>query len=276
MNTAATPAADPAAPGTHVCTAVSADEKAQAAAASAPALPYTLHFIRWECGHHQAKPADIPCATPQQALLILQALGAAISQPGSARAVLFDDTTGIDAYVTDDYATLGISTSEHDLNPATWADRPLVIHGDADTIARIHAPALADARDWVLGIDDCHPWDGKKPLEAFGVATTTLTREAVEELLANAEELDIGLCELPPVFRPAAEVLAELQEHQGDFADDGRDELLAVVRMVANLGEYRQLVERMADCLRPHERPAFERLFRQDARAALFAAGEPR
>lgn len=59
-------------------------------------------------------------------------------------------------------------------------------------------------------------------------------------------------------------------------AHDGRDELLAVVRMVANLGEYRQLVERMADCLRPHERPAFERLFRQDARAALFAAGEPR
>lgn len=49
-------------------------------------------------------------------------------------------------------------------------------------------------------------------------------------------------------------------------------DLLAVAQMVANLGEYRELVEKMAEALRPQERAAFVKLFREDARAAIAKA----
>lgn len=67
------------------------------------------------------------------------------------------------------------------------------------------------------------------------------------------------------------------------FADDGGSdarliaaapELLAIVQMVANLGEYRELVEKMAKALRPHERDAFVKLYREDARAAIAKAND--
>jgi len=53
------------------------------------------------------------------------------------------------------------------------------------------------------------------------------------------------------------------------------DELVKVAQRVANLGEYRELVCDMAKVLPLHERDAFIRLFREDARAALrLARGE--
>ncbi len=49
-------------------------------------------------------------------------------------------------------------------------------------------------------------------------------------------------------------------------------ELLAVAQIVANLGEYRELVDAMAAVLRSHERAGFVKLFRQDAPAAVAKA----
>ncbi len=47
-------------------------------------------------------------------------------------------------------------------------------------------------------------------------------------------------------------------------------ELLNMVQMIANIGQYRDLVDKMAMCLRAHERAGFEKMFREDA-AALIA-----
>lgn len=68
-----------------------------------------------------------------------------------------------------------------------------------------------------------------------------------------------------------------------DYSDHGTDEadakliaaaptLLRIVQMVANLGEYRELVEAMAAPLRTHERESFIKLFREEARAAIAEA----
>lgn len=49
-------------------------------------------------------------------------------------------------------------------------------------------------------------------------------------------------------------------------------DLLAIAQMVANLGEYRALVEEMAQVLRPHERESFIKLYRETARAVIAKA----
>jgi hypothetical protein len=105
---------------------------------SSASLPLTLRFTHWECGHHGTRPADIPVASVAQAHAILSAISHAISQPGNARAQLFDATKGVgDIYVTDDYVSDDFSpTSELRL------DRPIMICGDAATVAAIQAPDL--------------------------------------------------------------------------------------------------------------------------------------
>ena len=58
---------------------------------STDAAPFTLRFMAWQCGHHGMRPDDIPVHSIEQAQAIVNAIGCAISQPGSARAALFDD-----------------------------------------------------------------------------------------------------------------------------------------------------------------------------------------
>lgn len=53
------------------------------------------------------------------------------------------------------------------------------------------------------------------------------------------------------------------------------EELREVAQQVANIGEYREIVDAMALCLRPHERPAFIQLYREKAKAALAVATRP-
>lgn len=53
-------------------------------------------------------------------------------------------------------------------------------------------------------------------------------------------------------------------------------ELAPIVQKVANLGEYREVVDAMANCLRPHERDGFTQMYRLDARAAIARVSDER
>ena len=71
---------------------------------STDAATFTLRFTAWECGHHGKRPDDIPVHSIEQAQAIVNAIGHAISQPGNARAALFNNWAGTSIYLTDDYA----------------------------------------------------------------------------------------------------------------------------------------------------------------------------
>ena len=71
---------------------------------STDAAPFTLRFMKWQCGHHGTRPDDIPVHSIEQAQAIVNAIGCAISQPGQARAALFNHWRGISIYLTDDHA----------------------------------------------------------------------------------------------------------------------------------------------------------------------------
>lgn len=183
---------------------------------SAPST-WTLRFTEWECGHHQQRPADIPGITsPEQARLILQAIGNAISQPGSCRAVLFSETHGYrPIYVTDDYVDPEFPEK------VTPLERPVVICGDADTVAQIMGDGLLEARDEIMNPDlyAAAVWDGAEEVCAYQTVLTTLTREQVEAGIAaraDAYPPQRELFELPPVFMDAAPILERLRTIAAD------------------------------------------------------------
>lgn len=181
----------------------------------APA-PFTLRFTAWECGHHQQRPDDIPVHSPEQAKLILRAIGNAISQPGSGRAVLFDEVSGwVDLYVTDDYAgTEGLT------RPVA---RPVLVHGAEDVIAALLADDLREARDEFIDDVDLfgvERWDGASYVWAGDVLVTTMTPGDVQAMVNDAachiEPREIF--QLPPVFRDAVPLLERLRQLRAEFA----------------------------------------------------------
>lgn len=174
--------------------------------ATTPAAPYTLRFAEWRCGHHGQRPADIPVDGVEQARLILQAISCAISQPGHARAVLFDFiSVGPTAYITDDYA-----------EPIQFPSLPrtTVYHGTEAEIAELRTDAMKSAYDYAYG-GTLQQWDGTAYLDDM-LVVTTLDIKAIEAAIAPVEWHEDGqrraVCDAPPVLKPAAELLAELRE----------------------------------------------------------------
>ncbi len=168
-----------------------------------PPAPYTLRFTGWRCGHHGQRPEDIPVHTVAQGQLILQAIGNAITQPGHARAALFDEHTGTSVYLSDDFAE-AIRTG--------WPSRTIVYHGTAAEIAELQS--LDAAFDDVYG-GMFELWDGKSYLDPLEVMTTLSVAE-IEAATAPIEWVEEDrrqpVCDVPPVLKPAAELLAELRE----------------------------------------------------------------
>lgn len=187
------------------------------------ATPWTLRFTEWQCGHHGQRPEDIPCASPEQAKAILWAIACAISQPGHARAMLFDETRGHSGiYLTDDY----ISDDFHPERPGSY--RPeVVLCADQAMADAILAPELKAARDEgtqpdLIGV---RQWDGKDlpeaRVDANEAVLTLLTRAQVEKF-AEVDDTSLDphepLFELPPIFYDGAEVLERLRKEAASIA----------------------------------------------------------
>lgn len=182
---------------------------------------WTLRFTEWQCGHHGQRPEDIPCSSPEQAKAILWAIACAISQPGHARAMLFNETRGFaDIYLTDDYC---------EFNPAsTPSYRPeVVLCADAATAAAIMAPELAAARDELVEPDlsRVRMWDGKDLPEAqvdANESVVTLLPRADVEKRAEVDDSRLdplpSLFELPPIFHDGAQVLERFRKEAAAIA----------------------------------------------------------
>lgn len=175
---------------------------------------WTLHFHSWECGHHQDCPGDIgSIESPEQAKAILSAIAAAISQPGSARAVLVNDIEGFrDIYLTDDYC---------DFNPnGTPVPRPYVVLCDEGTMREILSEEMKGAREEVMEPDlcDAKEWDDEDWIGPWDAVLTTLTREQFDRRMHEDREL----VDLPPRYLHGPAVLAQLRQAKADL-----DEYLA-------------------------------------------------
>ncbi len=175
------------------------------------AAPFTLRFTEWRCGHHGQRPEDIPVHTVEQAQLVLQAIGNAITQPGHARAAIFDDGKGASVYLTDDYT---------EAIPGGWSPRTVVYHGNEAEIAELLT--LGPAFDYAYG-GVLEQWHGRTYLDGLEVVTTLSVPE-IEAAIAPLNWWDDGqrsaVCEVPPILKPAAELLSELREAAAELAPD--------------------------------------------------------
>ena len=186
----------------------------------------TLRFTEWSCGHHATRPSDIQVQSPEQAMQICIAISCAISQPGSARAVVMDETYYFDVYITDDYAAAGHSSSATPPPSSSWLRRPTVIHGRAEDIEAIHSDALQAALDDLHGPTD--RLDAAGYVDAGAVVTTTLSLDELTRMAAPVDWHENGRrkrFEAPPEFLPAGNVLKELRALQADI--DAEDAELA-------------------------------------------------
>ena len=181
---------------------------------STDAAPFTLRFMAWQCGHHGTRPDDIPVHSIEQAQAIVNAIGYAISQPGNARAALFDAWRGTSIYLTDDHAD-AIHKDEWG-----WAQRTTIHHATPEEMAELaglHA-AVVDCYGGAL-----KQWDGTAYLDELEVVTT-LAKEAIEAAVAPIDwhEADRRrvVCDVPPIIKPIAELLAELREIAQEMADE--------------------------------------------------------
>ena len=181
---------------------------------STDAAPFTLRFMAWQCGHHGMRPDDIPVHSIEQAQAIVNAIGCAISQPGSARAALFDDWRGTYIYLTDDHAD-AIHKDEFG-----WALRTTIHHATPEEMAELEGLHAA--------VVDCYggalkQWDGTAYLDELEVVTT-LAKEAIEAAVAPIDwhEADRRrvVCDVPPVIKPVAELLADLREIAQEMAEE--------------------------------------------------------
>ena len=181
---------------------------------STDAAPFTLRFMKWQCGHHGTRPDDIPVHSIEQAQAIVNAIGCAISQPGQARAALFNHGRGISIYLTDDHAG------------AIYEDKfgwPL-----RTTIHFATPEEMAELEGLHAAVVDCYgralkQWDGTAYLDELEVVTT-LAKEAIEAAVAPIDwhEADRRrlVCDVPPIIKPIAELLAELREIAQEMADE--------------------------------------------------------
>ena len=188
--------------------------------ASSPqaSAPYTLRFMEWQCGHHGTRPDDIPVHSIAQAQAIVNALGYAISQPGNARAALFNAERGVSIYLTDDHADV-IQTDEW-----RWAPRTTIYYATPEELAELQG--LQAAFDYAYGGELCQ-WDGTKYLDDM-VVVTTLAIEAIEAAVAPLSWYESyprgAVCDVPPVIKPAAELLEELREAAQDLAAEAAEQ----------------------------------------------------
>lgn len=180
---------------------------------------FTLRFVEWQCGHHCQRPSDIEVSSPEQAVQIAWAISHAISQPGHARAVVMTADRAEPVYITDDHVSVGHSHTDKVRDHHQWEQRPVVIFGSESDINAIHADELKEAVETVF-FADLVRFDPKVTLDSYEMATSTLTLDELEALahpLEYYEERHVPF-ELPPVFREAAEVLAELRKEAADQA----------------------------------------------------------
>ena len=181
---------------------------------STDAATFTLRFTEWRCGHHGTRPDDIPVHSIAQAQAIVNAIGHAISQPGNARAALFNNWAGTSIYLTDGYAD-PIQKDEFG-----WALRTTIHHATPEEMAELEGLHAA--------VVDCYgsalkQWDGTAYLDEMEVVTT-LTTEAIEAAVApmgwyEADRRRV-VCEVPPIVKPAAELLAQLREVAQELAEE--------------------------------------------------------
>jgi len=185
------------------------------AAQTVPA--YRLSFSQWECGHHQQMPAPIEVSSPGQAMLILRAIAAAISQPGSARAHICSDTSYLEVYVTDDY----IDPHEPG-NEGGWADRPLVVYGNAtaqaELIKPIHIAALQDLQ-WQVSDLAHEAWDGMRPLDGGEFVHTAMSLADLRALLSTSDESPAARG-APPRHIDADELLSQVIAWEKDNSEE--------------------------------------------------------
>ena len=181
---------------------------------STDAAPFTLRFTEWRCGHHGTRPDDIPVHSIAQAQAIVNAIGHAISQPGNARAALFNNWAGTSIYLTDGYA----DPIQKDWR--RWALRTTIHHATPEEMAELEGLHAA--------VVDCYgsalkQWDGTAYLDELEVVTT-LAKEAIEAAVAPIDwhEADRRrvVCDVPPVIKPVAELLADLREIAQEMADE--------------------------------------------------------
>ena len=181
---------------------------------SADAAPFTLRFMEWRCGHHGTRPDDIPLHSIAQAQAIVKALGHAISQPGHARAVLFNGMCGTSIYITDDYAE-PIHKDEWQ-----WPSRTIIHHATPEELAELAGLKAAAVEYYGSPLKQ---WDGVAYLDEMEVVTA-LTAEAIEAAVAPVEWYEEDrrrvVCGLPPVIKPIAELLGELREIAQAMAED--------------------------------------------------------
>ena len=181
---------------------------------STDAAPFTLRFMKWQCGHHGTRPDDIPVHSIEQAQAIVNAIGCAISQPGQARAALFNHGRGISIYLTDDHAGAIYG------DKFGWPLRTTIHYATPEEMAELeglHA-AVVDYYGRAL-----KQWDGTAYLDELEVVTT-LAKEAIEAAVAPIDwhEADRRrlVCDVPPIIKPIAELLAELREIAQEMADE--------------------------------------------------------
>ena len=185
---------------------------------SQTAAPYTLRFMEWQCGHHGTRPNDIPVHSIEQAQAIVWAIGYAISQPGNARAALFNADRGVSIYLTDDYAE-AIQTDDW-----LWATRTTIYRATQEELAELQG--LKAAFDYAYG-GALQQWNGTAYLDEMEVVTT-LSVEAIEAAIAPVSWYESdqrrAVCDVPPIIKPAAELLVELREAAQELAADAAEQ----------------------------------------------------
>lgn len=181
---------------------------------STNAAPFTLRFMEWQCGHHGTRPDDIPVHSIAQAQAIVNALGHAISQPGNARAVLFGGLHATSIYLTDDYAD-PIHKDEWQ-----WPWRVVIYHATPEEMAELVSLEAAAVEYYGSPMKQ---WDGVAYLDEMEVVTA-LAVEAIEAAVAPLDWYEADrrrvVCEVPPIIKPAAELLIELREIAQAMAAD--------------------------------------------------------
>lgn len=177
------------------------------------AAPITIQFIEWNCGHHCQCPKNILCHSVEQANLILQAISHAISQPGSVRAAVFNETHGTLAYITDDYC-------EQVKHIDSWGTRQTLYVGTSTELEELQSDALKEAVDWIVG-GPMPVWDGLSYLNDFE-AVTTLSLAELDAILApiSGYEDRHAKCDLPPALKPLSGLLIELRAEAAQQAVD--------------------------------------------------------